>query len=436
VNGAAIAGVTALAKASALSAGGAGVLSGSNGVFYLLIDANGVAGYQAGQDYDIKLTHAAHVPGAAAYKIAQNSNHGIVIAQDNTLTLGAGVQVIDPSVNDNVRTGLDVYAGIQDTDGGGNRVTVYGTSQGFVGAWFWLGSNALSVKSGGSVYGYNAGVEFHDGGNNFLSVEAGGTVSSHLEGVWFGAFPHVDYTSLPDSGFDTVHNAGLIEGERRDAIRMVLGGNHIVNSGTIQAGYEDAVHIDSGLGDAANAIANAGTITAGPHGVAIVSGDAALNLTNTGTITGDIQFGAGSDRFTGSGTVSGTVFGGAGDDGLAAGSGNVTLDGGLGADRLYAGTGSTTFAYHDASESTGGIAIDTIDGFDFSRDHIQVNGTNVASFEPLLRPSDLEAGGAGFTAGANGVVYLLIDANGVAGYQAGQDYDIKLSHAVHIPAPG
>ncbi|HEY1631512.1 MAG TPA: hypothetical protein VGF56_09355 [Rhizomicrobium sp.] len=436
VDGADVTAFTALAKASGLAAGGAGVLSAANGVFYLLIDANGVAGYQAGQDYDIKLTHAAHLPGASTYKIAQDSNQGVVIAQDNALTLYAGVQVADPSVNDNVRTGLDIYAGIQDTDGGGNRVTVYGTAEGFVGAWFWLGSNAVSVKSGGTVHGYNAGVEFHDGGNNFLSVEAGGTVSSHLEGVWFGAFPHVDYTTLPDSGFDTVHNAGLIEGERRDAIRMVLGGNHIVNAGAIQADYEDAVHVDSGLADPVNAITNAGTITAGPRGVAIFSGDAAMAVTNTGAITGDIQFGAGADRLGGLGTISGSVFGGDGDDRLAGGTGDVTFSGGNGSDYLRGGTGVATFVYTAATESTGGVAIDTIDAFDFAKDHIQVNGVDVASFATLTRPSDLAAGGAGLIEAANDVVYLLVDANGVAGYQAGSDYDIKLTHAVHIPASG
>src|SRR5262249_53464780 len=150
--------------------------------------------------------------------------------------------------------GLTIYAGIQDSDGGHNHVNILGTAEGFVGAWFEEGSNAVTVGAGGWAYGSNAGMEFHDGGQNVLTVRACGTVSSHDYGVWYGAFPHDDYTTLPNSGADSINNQGLIEGDRRDAIRMVEGGNHIANSGTIQSNYEDAIHIDSGITDPRNAI--------------------------------------------------------------------------------------------------------------------------------------------------------------------------------------
>jgi Ca2+-binding RTX toxin-like protein len=367
-----------------------------------------------------------------AYKVSQDSEQGVVIAADDSLTLEAGISVIDPSVNLHDRTGLEIYAGIQDGDGGANRVSVLGTAEGFVGAWFWEGSDSLSVGSGGLVYGYNAGAEFHDGGHNTLTIRAGGTVSSELSGVWFGAFPHDDYTSLPDSGFNTIRNQGLIEGDRRMAIREVLGGNHIVNSGTIQANLFDAIDFSSSNTDPANAIVNSGTITAGPRGVAIVSGDAAMSILNTGQISGDIDFGAGNDRYAGSGTVSGTVFGGAGDDTLAAGSGAMTLCGGAGADTLVSGSGTDTFLYTAVSDSTKGVAVDTIDNFDFSKDHIVVAGETLTGFDHIASLHSLPANGSALIASSSGDWFVVVDANGVAGYQAGEDYMIRLHHPLHV----
>jgi Ca2+-binding RTX toxin-like protein len=367
-----------------------------------------------------------------AYKIRQNSDQGVVIAGGDTLTLNAGVSVIDPSVNMNSRQGLDVFAGIQDSDAGANHVSVLGTAEGFIGAWFWLGSDSVTVGDGGHLYGYNAGAEFHDGGQNVLTIRDGGTVDSQLYGVWFGAFPHDDYTTLPDSGSDTIHNAGLIEGERRDAVRMVLGGNHIVNTGAIQSNFEDAIHFDSGLDDPRNVVSNSGHIVAGPHGAAIVSGDAAMTVANSGTIAGDIQFGAGADRFSGAGSVSGTIFGGDGADRLIGGTGDVSLCGGAGADVLEGGTGATTFVYTAVSDSAVG-SLDSILGFDFAKDHIEIGGVDLTGFAHLARPHDLAVGGAGLLAGAGGTSYLVVDANGVAGYQAGADFEIKLVHPLDTP---
>jgi Ca2+-binding RTX toxin-like protein len=367
-----------------------------------------------------------------AFRITQDSDQALQIVDGDSVVLEAGVSIVDPSVDLNSRQGLTDYAGIQDTLGGDNRVSVFGTSEGFVGAWFWEGSDAVAVQPGGLVYGLNAGVEFHDGGHNDLVVAAGGEVSSEIYGVWFGAFPHYDYTTLPDSGTDTIRNAGLIEGNRREAIRMVLGGNHIVNSGTIQADLLQAIQIDSGVGDPRNFISNTGSIVAGPRGAAIVSGDAPLSIVNDGHITGDIQFGAGNDYYVASGTIDGTIYGGGGNDTLIGGAGDATFCGGSGADYMRSGSGVNTYVYDAPSDSTSGLGIDTIDGFDFSKDHIVIAGTTLTVFDHISALHALRPNEAALMQSAAGTWFLIVDANGTAGYEAGVDYMIKLTHPLHM----
>jgi hypothetical protein len=372
------------------------------------------------------------------YRVSANATQTLNSADGDSVILAAGVSIIDPSVDAHTATENNFstnFSGVEDLTGGDNRVLILGSSEGHAGVFLDLGSNVVTVGDGGYCYGANCGVEFYDGGHNSLVVREGGKVESDLFGAWFGGHPHDDPATLPDSGFDTVHNAGIIEGDRREGLRMVLGGNHVVNTGSIQADLrgEMAILIQSDTGDSTNTISNSGTISAGSGAASVIGGDAALVIKNTGAMIGDIDFGAGADRLSGAGTITGTVYGGGGNDLLVGGTGDVSFDGGAGADTMRAGTGVSTFLYTVASDSvTGGI--DTIDGFDFAKDHIQVNGTDVAGFAALARPHDLAAGGAGLLEAAHGVIYLVIDANGVAGYQAGADYEIKLTHAADVPS--
>ncbi|MEA3061168.1 MAG: large repetitive protein, partial [Sphingomonadales bacterium] len=142
------------------------------------------------------------------------------------------------------------------------------------------------------------------------------------------------------------------------------------------------------------------------------------------------QGGAGADHFTGGG----------GDDLLYGLGGGDTLTGGGGADR---------FAYTGVSESTG-AHYDTITDFHFGQDVIDlpvtVTGLDAAvshgSLSTATFDADLSAAlgasalGAGhavlFTADQgelSGQTFLVVDANGQAGYQAGEDYVIHLALA-------
>ncbi len=140
------------------------------------------------------------------------------------------------------------------------------------------------------------------------------------------------------------------------------------------------------------------------------------------------------------------VFGGRGNDGIIGGGGNDWLFGGEGADLLAGAGGSDTFFYDGVSQSTGS-AFDTIVGFDPLSDRIDLpfaltgiaatvtgGSLSMASFDADLAArigsGQLGAGQALlFAADAGGLAgstFLIVDANGVAGYQAGEDYVVRL----------
>ena len=149
---------------------------------------------------------------------------------------------------------------------------------------------------------------------------------------------------------------------------------------------------------------------------------------------------------TGGGNINGT--GNSNDNALVGNSGANRLRGGAGSDLLIGQQGIDTFVFGAVSDSTG-VSRDRIEDmnltnekFDFAviPDSIATavtGGTlNEASFDTDLQTAigaaqlganqavlfDPSAG----TANITGSVYLIVDANGVAGYQAGVDYVVQL----------
>jgi len=143
------------------------------------------------------------------------------------------------------------------------------------------------------------------------------------------------------------------------------------------------------------------------------------------------------------------VYGGMGSDTITTGAGNDWIHGGAGADILDGGGGATIFAYSRVSDSIG-TSHDTIVNFDATVDHIDlptaVTGIDAAITTGTLDASnfdnDLTAALAGlnahhaisFTASSGdlaGHIFEVIDTNGIAGYQAGQDMVIELQTPVN-----
>ncbi|HEX5181806.1 MAG TPA: M10 family metallopeptidase C-terminal domain-containing protein [Allosphingosinicella sp.] len=167
------------------------------------------------------------------------------------------------------------------------------------------------------------------------------------------------------------------------------------------------------------------------------------------TVSADMLGAANHLDFDGSAETDGSfqLFGGAGDDHLIGGHGADMISGGAGADILTGGGGADTFFYLSPAESTG-AHYDTITDFTFGEDVIDlpvtVTGLDAAvntgtlsqdSFDTdlaaALGANVLEAGHALFFTPDSGSLagqhFLIVDANGEAGYQAGQDYVIHIN---------
>lgn len=165
----------------------------------------------------------------------------------------------------------------------------------------------------------------------------------------------------------------------------------------------------------------------------------------TGLAAADqVDGGNGNDRLTG-GAGQDSLTGGAGRDLLLGGAGADLLDGGAGADSLAGGVDADVIVYRAASDSTG-LRHDELRGFDFGADVFDLGvavtaiGAEVsarlrrASFDADLElavdAGRLEAGQALLfraTAGDRaGDIFMIVDWNGEAGYQAGEDLLVRL----------
>jgi Ca2+-binding RTX toxin-like protein len=130
-----------------------------------------------------------------------------------------------------------------------------------------------------------------------------------------------------------------------------------------------------------------------------------------------------------------------GDDKINGGKGNDFIVGGGGADTLVGGADADIFAYGAVSESNAS-AIDRITDFTKGSDHIQlwftVTGTDASVSTDRLSHlgSAADAGHLAvhhaLLANVGGTNYLVVDANGVAGYQAGADLLIRLDGVATI----
>jgi Ca2+-binding RTX toxin-like protein len=156
-----------------------------------------------------------------------------------------------------------------------------------------------------------------------------------------------------------------------------------------------------------------------------------------------------------------TFVGSAKPDVLLGFAGNDTITGGRGADMLDGGDGHDVFIYKHASDSAG-TNFDTINGIDFlSSDstsdklklpfavndvlpEITTGKLTLSNFNALLAkavngnilgPHDAVLFDPS-SGGEKHQLFLVIDANGTAGYQAGKDIVIHLTDAVHTDSLG
>jgi Ca2+-binding RTX toxin-like protein len=262
----------------------------------------------------------------------------------------------------------------------------------------------------------------------------------------------------PMSGtFDDASRYVVIYGENLDAGLVIDRSNNTLLSG----GPGD--HPELGVGDDDTLVLQ-GDFSSGfglpsqPHGLdtVVVAGDNDFSLSSTDdqvdpgeTLTiNAMPLGAGHHlSFDGSAESDGRFifFGSDAGDSFIGGAGNDRISGLGGADILAGGGGRDTFAYFDASESTG-AAYDTLGDFDAASDKIDLVGTVTGFHAPVeggtlslaTFNSDLAAALSGLGASQAawfapdagdlaGQIFLIVDANGVAGYQEGEDYVFAVS---------
>jgi Ca2+-binding RTX toxin-like protein len=276
------------------------------------------------------------------------------------------------------------------------------------------------------------------------SLYLNGTVVNSL----FDIHPHSPFALIDPSQAYTVLGdvqSGLVID---NATRTLLPGG-IGDYPEIGSGTNDTVVLD---GDYATGFA-LGTpdfieplVVTGDNDFSLVADDGNIapgaTLTINATPLGDghhIAFDGSAEtdgHFLFLGSQAGDVFlGGAGDD---------VIYGHGGGDILSGGGGSDTFGYFAASQSTG-TGYDILADFDPAADKIDLNVT-VTGFDTAIQSGTLSAGsfdadlggalaglGAGhavlYTPDAGdlaGKIFLIVDANGVAGYQEGEDYVFAL----------
>ncbi|HEX2590044.1 MAG TPA: calcium-binding protein [Rhizomicrobium sp.] len=311
--------------------------------------------------------------------------------------------------------------------------------------------------TGFSVSVFSIGIALFSGAT-FLDIEAmllggndtfnGSTGNDHLL-----AFGGNDKFNMDNGGDDNV--AGM-DGNDTFAFGAKLTASDIIDGGTgkdvlkLAGDYSDGVTFSDmtllnveqiGLkkGNSYNFTSDDATVASGAKLLVDGSGLKASN---------SLSFNGGAET-----DGSFVLKGGAGADTLVGGAKQDTFTGGLGADTMTGGGSKDVFVYTNVLESTG-TTHDTIVGFDFKLDKFDLDVTvtgidaNVsgalsdgsfnADLKSAIKASKLGAGHAvefdatgGSLAGHH---FLVVDANGVAGYQSGADYVIELSGAQHVAA--
>jgi Ca2+-binding RTX toxin-like protein len=315
---------------------------------------------------------------------------------------------------------------------------------------------------GGSLYSY--AVTTHDGnvvGASRLTINANGLAagealtfdgSAETDGSFaiFAGFGPSDFTGGAGSdgfffGDGRFKVSDRIDGGGGADDQLGLRGDYSAllqfQAGTI-TGIETIALISSsvlrfGGGDTVDFSYNLAT-----HDANVASG-ARLIVTATGLEANE------SLSFDGSAELDGLLDlrGGAGNDNLRGGAGADLLWGGLAADVLTGGGGGDAFTYTAVTQSTGpaaDVVMDFVSGadrFDLPTAVAAINATvNGGSLSGANFNADLEAAiGAGQLGAGNavlfkpnaglfaGATFLIVDANGVAGYQADQDFVMQLA---------
>lgn len=408
--------------------------------------------------------------GAVVNMTATNSVDGTISTSGNG---SHGIEFDNPSSGDIISSN----AGSIDTTGVGsfgvsaytadgsasftNTGTITTTGDGSRGFSSNVNGNALITNQGTiSVAGNgsgNRGISANqiDGGEGSIVNTDSGTITVTGDGV-FGLY------ALGQGGAVTIQNDGAIsvDGTGAKAVSALSssGDLSITNSGAITATGTDVTAL-SGYSAASINIVNTGDISSDGQALSFYSYGAALSLTSSGEITGDIDLQDTIDTITISGVVDGQILLGALDDSLIysgdeTGSLNGNLFGGAGTDALtFAGTGASLFssaasdfetvavtglAAFDGASFIGGDAfsIGATGGLAIGRGGTAIeaaNGVSHAGRLALAPGATLNISGGGFSALSGSTTIFGVDtatpqilADGAIDFSSGSQIEINV----------
>jgi hypothetical protein len=441
--------------AAGFSVGAAGDVNG-DGLADLIVGANGtdpnglssgasfvVFGSTSGFDATMSV---ADIDGANGFQIS-----GETAGDFSGVSVSSAGDVNGDGIGD-----LIVGADRHGANDEGAAFVVFGKSSGFASTLQLSsldGNNGFEIpgEAGGDCAGISVSSAGDFNGDGFDDV---------IVGAWLatppGFDPGVSYVVFGKaSGFAATldlsdldgNNGFQINGEAADD----RSGHSVAGAGDVNGdGFDDLIVGSYGADPNGGESGTSYVIFGGMPGEAV---------TRVGTDIGNtIRGGNFNDTLTGLGGLDRLVGydgkdvlkGGADRDVLQGGGGKDKLTGGAGGDSLDGGKKADTFIYADASHSSS-TAFDSMIRFDFSEDRFDLpdavtgidpasaGGTlNVATFD-----SDLAAGVAGLAAGHAmifapdagdfaGMFFLVVDANGTSGYQAGDDFVMRLAVPKHL----
>jgi Ca2+-binding RTX toxin-like protein len=297
--------------------------------------------------------------------------------------------------------------------------------------WMWSHGGADDIRG-------------HGGDDTFWIPQGDGAIVRGGQGADVISFRgRVDDTGLDTGGVTFSISGGAqdigrglvtvqsIEGAEGSEFNDVISGNGQDN---LLSGFTGSDTVNGGAGD---------DLIYGDFAIREV-GEIPFNYDDPGIVQGDdILNGGGGDDL---------IFGHGGNDTIEGGQGEDTLIGGAGADRITGGGGPDQFIYTSAIESTS-TDFDTIVGFNFNGQDVfdlpgAVSSTSVVAggyLDAATFDADLSTAMGGgvlspneavlFTPGSGsyaGRTFIIVDANGIAGYTAGEDFVLLLESPTQV----
>ncbi len=407
-----------------------------------------------------------HISGGAGKDILNGGDGDDTLdggGSADTMSGGAGndtyiVNKAGDVVHENVNEGIDTVSTSLSYVLGANVENLNLTRAGAIDGT----GNALdNVINGNGANNTLSGLDGDDvlkggGGNDSLDGGTGNDTASYADatsGVTV-VLRQTDFQDTRGAGSDQLTNIENLTGSRfndslggDDGANILAGGagndllGDLVGNNTLLGGDGDDFLVGGSGNDILSGKSGNDTVSYGylSAGVGVSVNLALQTAQDTG--------GGGIDTLQSVENVVGSFWG----DTLIGGSGTNLLTGLNGADTLTGGAGGDGFVYDSVAESTG-AGYDSITDISFTSDTIYLpfavtgvdarikhGALSTASFDTDLAASvDAAHLGAGhavvFLASAgslSGETFLVVDANGIAGYQAGADLVIHLQNGVN-----